>query len=155
MAQIFTSRFGNKELESGKYIVVGIVRGMPRYKTKYHISGNIMQIAPPRHLWNENDMDLFRKPYFEHLEKGGYPAIAERIKSYLDEGKDLVLCCYEDVRKPGEWCHRLLFAEWWFEKTGQRIEELPDPSHVPGKRQGNKASKEQPENGYEQLSFIN
>lgn len=43
-------------------------------------------------------------------------------------GKPVVLCCYEDVRKPGEWCHRLVFAEWWFKRTGEKIIELQDPS---------------------------
>ena len=44
------------------------------------------------------------------------------------EGKELVLLCYEDVRVPGDWCHRTVFAEWWAEQTGELIEELYDPS---------------------------
>ena len=101
---------------------------MPRFPTKYRISGDIRQIAPPGYLWNENDRARFREPYFKHLEKTGYPVIGAIIQEYLNEGKDVVLCCYEDVRKPGEWCHRLVFAEWWLQRTGEMIEELPDPS---------------------------
>ena len=112
MAKLYTSRFSNKELETGKYTVVGVVRSMPKFLVKYRISGDIIQIAPPGYLWNENNRERFREPYFKHLEKTGYPVIGGIIQAYLDEGKDVVLCCYEDVRKPGEWCHRLVFAEW-------------------------------------------
>ena len=42
------------------------------------------------------------------------------------ENKTLVLLCFEDIRKPGNWCHRTLFAEWWKKHTGETIEELED-----------------------------
>ena len=151
MPKLYTSRFSNKELESGKYTVVGVVRSMPKFPVKYHISGDIIQIAPPGYLWNENDRERFRAPYFSHLERSGYPAIRRMIQNYMDAGKDVVLCCYEDVRKPGEWCHRLVFAEWWHNKTGERIEELPDPSPVPGMK---KVKHEERSSECEQLSFM-
>lgn len=156
MAKLYTSRFSNKELETGKYTVVGVVRSMPRFPVKYRISGDITQIAPPGYLWNENNRERFREPYFKHLEKSGYPVIGGIIQAYLDEGKDVVLCCYEDVRKPDEWCHRLVFAEWWYEKTGQKIEELPDPSPDPGEKQRKKEEqmRQEKESGYEQMSFM-
>lgn len=72
----------------------------------------------------------------------------------MDEGKDVVLCCYEDVRKPNEWCHRLVFAEWWYEKTGEKIEELPDPSPIPGVKKAKKKREEEENSGYEQMSFM-
>ena len=155
MAKLYTSRFSNKELESEKYTVVGVVRSMPRFPVKYKISSNITQIAPPGYLWNENDRDRFKAPYYKHLEKAGYPLIGAIVKDYLGIGKDLVLCCYEDVRKPNEWCHRLVFAEWWYEKTGQKIEELPDPSAVPGIKKADTKKQEDKKEEYEQLSFMN
>jgi hypothetical protein len=36
----------------------------------------------------------------------------------------VVLLCFEDLTKPGEWCHRRSFAAWWDEKTGQKVDEL-------------------------------
>lgn len=127
---LYTSRFGNKELNTGKYTVVGVVRSMPKFPVKYEIAGNIIQIAPPGYLWTENNRERFTKPYFEHLERSGYKMIRQILQKYLDIGKDVVLCCYEDVRKPNEWCHRLVFAEWWEIKTGEKIEELQDPSII-------------------------
>jgi len=157
MAKLYTSRFSNKELESEKYTVVGVVRSMPRFPVKYMISGNITQIAPPGYLWNENDRDRFKAPYYRHLEKAGYPLIGAIIRTYLENGKDVVLCCYEDVRKPNEWCHRLVFAEWWYEKTGQKIDELPDPSEIKGVKKTADTKREElkTEPEYEQLSFMN
>lgn len=156
MTKLYTSRFSNRELETGKYTVVGVVRSMPRFPVKYKIAGDIIQIAPPRYLWNENNRERFTEPYFKHLEKMGYPVIRAFIREYLEMEKDVVLCCYEDVRKPNEWCHRLVFAEWWYEKTGQKIEELYDPSAVSGSKKTKKEEQQQreKESQYEQLSFM-
>lgn len=80
------------------------------------------------------------------------------------EGKELVLLCYEDVRVPGDWCHRTVFAEWWAEQTGELIEELYDPSEPKVKKPAVKKESKEPvkkavearkeEPGYEQLSLF-
>lgn len=124
--RIWTSRFRNAELNKGIYTVVGIVRYMPRFKTKYPISGNIIQIAPTKELFNENNRERFTEPYIKHLDEVGFPLIGALIREYRSMGKDLVLCCYEDVRDGRDWCHRLVFAEWWEKQTGEKILELPE-----------------------------
>ena len=129
---IYTSRFSNPELKSEQYTVVGIVRSLPKYKPKYEIAGNILDIAPTRALFSVYDRETFTTPYKKHLDKIGLERISAQIQAYLGIGKDVVLCCYEDVRKPHEWCHRLVFAEWWFEKTGCQILELQDGSPIKG-----------------------
>ena len=87
-----------------------------------------MEIAPPGYLFNEYNRERFTPPYFQHMDRVGTARIAQILQHYEDMGNPVVLCCYEDVRKPGEWCHRLVFAEWWLQRTGEMIEELPDPS---------------------------
>ena len=129
---IYTSRFSNPELISGNYTVVGMVRGLPRYKRKYKLAGNILDIAPPRELFDVYDRALFTPPYMEHLDKLGLEHISKELERFTALGKDVVLCCYEDVRKPDEWCHRLVFAEWWLKNTGQTIPELVDNSPIKG-----------------------
>ena len=129
---IYTSRFQNPTLKSGEYTVVGIVRGLPRFKLGYERAGNIIDIAPTRELFTVNDREEFSAPYMKHLDDVGFERISAQIQRYVDLGKDVVLCCYEDVRIPNEWCHRLVFAEWWFRKTGQIIPELKDDSPVKG-----------------------
>ena len=87
-----------------------------------------MDIAPPGYLFNEYNRARFTPAYFRHMDKTGVNRIAQILRGYEAMGKPVVLCCYEDVRKPNEWCHRLVFAEWWMSRTGEVIEELPDPS---------------------------
>lgn len=129
MAKIWTSRFSNPELKSGEYTIVGIVRSLPRFPLKYTLAGNIMDIAPPRNLFKESSLQRFTEPYCRNLDKIGFPAIDAQIRHYLASGKDVVLCCYEDVRKgPHNWCHRIVFADWWLKQTGERLEELKDNS---------------------------
>ena len=130
---IYTSRFQNPELKTGNYTVVGIVRGLPRFKLGYERAGNIIDIAPPREIFHINDKEQFIKPYTAHLEEVGVERISKQLEQYLALGKDVVLCCYEDVRIQNEWCHRQLFAKWWFEKTGAIISELKDESPIKGK----------------------
>lgn len=128
MSKIYTSRYSNPELSTGSYTVVGITRGAPKFKLRYDLAGNIMEIAPPGYLFNEYDRSRFTRAYFTNIDRTGVARIRSILDRYLAQGKDIVLCCYEDVTKPGEWCHRLVFAEWWKARTGQTIEELQDPS---------------------------
>lgn len=130
MVQMFTSRFSNPELYTGKYTVTGIVRGLPRFSLKYKLAGNIIQIAPPGYLFHENDRKIFTRKYFQYMDGQGIVLIQNLLDFYLHRGKDVVLCCYEDVRIPEEWCHRLVFAEWYEKETGIRIEELADTSKI-------------------------
>lgn len=130
MAQIYTSRFSNPELRTGKYTVCGIVRGLPKYPLPYSLAGNIIQFAPPGYLFNVYDRAEFTPKYFQHMNRLGIVSAERILNEYLERGKDVVLCCYEDVRKPDEWCHRLVFAEWYESKTGIKISELPDPTGV-------------------------
>ena len=70
--------------------------------------------------------------YFARLDQIGaaqVQAAFDRISAEHD-GRDLVLLCYEDLDKvypdgEREWCHRLVFAEWWLVRTGGIILELP------------------------------
>ena len=125
---IYTSRYSNPELSSGKYTVVGITRGAPKFPLRYELAGNIIEIAPPGYLFNEYDRRNFTPPYFQHMDRVGVDKITQILAGYEKLGKDVVLCCYEDVRKPDEWCHRLVFADWWLSRTGELIPELFDPS---------------------------
>lgn len=152
---IWTSRFSNPELQTGNYTVLGIVRGLPRFKLKYQLDGNIIQIAPPRYLFHEENREVFTKQYFQYMNSQGIEKIELLLDIYKSNGKDIVLCCYEDVRIPDEWCHRLVFAEWYEEKTGGiKIEELSDPSAIkyPKRKKPIEIQSKQPE--YKQMTLF-
>lgn len=114
-------------------MAVRISVGKPKWNLGYDIYDEIRELEPFG-LMNEHDHENFKRLYFKRLDNFG----VDRIKSKIDairkiaDGmeKDVVLLCYEDVRKENVWCHRLVFAEWWEEKTGEKIYELADYSPV-------------------------
>ena len=121
-----TARFKNKDLVNDRYVKVAITVGMPKFKLQYELAGRIKSLAPWS-LMKENDRQEFTRKYFEILDRIGVNRILAEIKKYQSEGKEIVLLCYEDVSGGRTWCHRLVFAEWWLLKTGEIIEELPEP----------------------------
>ncbi len=127
---IYTSRYSNPELKTGKYTAVRISIGSPRWNTGYTISGAINSLMPRGLLGvYDNDKQGYEREYKKILEKAGVSAISNQLNEFAKLGKDVVLLCYEDIRKgENDWCHRTMFAEWWKEKTGEVIEELFDPT---------------------------
>lgn len=125
---VYTSRYSNPELKSGDYTAVRISVGVPRWKLSYKITGVIWDLTPGD-LRKIQDIDEFRPLYYDKLEKIGVDKIREQLQYYESFGKPVVLLCFEDIRKGCyNWCHRNVFASWWFSKTGEIISELKDDS---------------------------
>ncbi len=130
---IYTSRFSNTELKTGKYTAVRISVGSPRWKVGYDISGAIDELMPKGIFGKYETKAAFEVEYKKRLDCIGVEYIRKLLSGYETLGKDVVLLCYEDIRKgESDWCHRTIFADWWREKTGELISELPDPSPVKG-----------------------
>lgn len=127
---IYTSRFSNPELRTGNYTAVRISLGSPRWSVGYIINGAINELMPKGLLGKyDNDKQTYEREYRKILDRYGVPLISQRLREFEAYGKDVVLLCYEDVRKgENDWCHRTMFAEWWKEHTGEVIEELKDPT---------------------------
>lgn len=164
---IWTSRYSNKELQNGNYYPVGISIGSPRFPLGYELREQCYSLAPKGYMLNM-EIERFKPAYYEKLEGIGTERIISMVTK-LDEkarkeDKELVLLCYEDVRIPEDWCHRTFFSEWWAEKMGEIIEELPDPTPPKKKKSAAKtkeASKkpvmapaEKQESEYEQMSLF-
>ena len=158
---IWTSRYSNKELPNGNYYPVGISIGHPRFRLGYELREQCFSLAPKGYMLNM-DIENFKEAYYGKLEGIGTERIISMVNK-LDErarseGKELVLLCFEDVRVEGEWCHRTVFAQWWAEKVGEIIEELPDQTPPKGKAKRdntkpvNAPAKE--DSGYEQMSIF-
>lgn len=130
---IWTSRYSNKELVENKekYYCVGISIGSPRFKLGYELATQCYSLAPKGYML-KMEYDPFKKAYYDKLEGIGADRIIDMVmrfeKEAEDQGKELVLLCYEDVRIPEDWCHRTIFAQWYCEHTGEIIQELPDPN---------------------------
>lgn len=126
---IYTSRFSNPELQTGKYTAIRISVGVPRWNVGYQISGAISELMPKGIFGKYEKKADFEVEYRKRLECIGVSYIRKRLADCEQPGKDTVLLCYEDVRKgESDWCHRRIFADWWREKTGEVIPELYDPS---------------------------
>jgi len=125
---IYTSRYSNRELRKGCYTAVRISIGIPKWGLGYKLDGELKDLMPFGLLGKyDNDLDGFRREYYARLDGIGTQRIASQLKLFEDAGKDIVLLCYEDIRKGADnWCHRTVFSEWWKERTGELIEELPD-----------------------------
>ena len=125
---IFTSRYANPELRSGKYTAVRISLGLPRWKLGYEINGAIEELMP-KGIFGIEDHDEFYRRYFDKLDAIGVIRIREKLYQFEKLGKPVVLLCFEDIRKGSwNWCHRNIFASWWKQRTGEIISELQDTS---------------------------
>lgn len=126
---IYTARYGNKRLREDGYFPVGISLGTPKFKLGYDLRDQCYALAPKGFML-KMEYGPYREAYFGKLEAIGTNkiiGIVQRLDARAqEEGKSLVLLCYEDLRKPENWCHRTLFAEWWQAKTGEVIEELEE-----------------------------
>lgn len=130
---IYTSRYSNKKLLEDGYYPVGISVGSPKFNAGYTLREKCYALAPTGQMLRL-DYEPYRKQYMEKLNRIGADKIISIVNQLemraLDEGKELVLLCFEDIRNGDNWCHRTLFAEWWMERTGEIIAELEDPSPV-------------------------
>lgn len=124
--KLFTSRYGNKILRNGNYTTVRISLGTPKWDLGYRLDGEFKDLMPFGLFREYETYEAFKPAYFERLDKIGVSRIQQQLADFDKLGKDVVLLCYEDIRKPENWCHRTAFAEWYKMRTGITIEELPE-----------------------------
>ncbi len=145
--KLYVSRYLNPELERTDVAKVGITLGHPRFTLPYEMITRLPELAPSREFFNVEDRDTFEAAMIARLDRHfGFDEIRkilEHVQRRADVEHDtpdvpLVLLCFEDIRTPGVWCHREMVATWWEEKTGERVEEFPDPStpKEPSRRRG-------------------
>lgn len=163
---IWTSRYSNKELQNGNYYCVGISLGSPRFPLGFEVREQCYSLAPKGYML-KMDYEPYRAAYIKKLEDIGTDRILDMVMRFDQkaraEGKELVFLCYEDVRNAEDWCHRTIFAQWYMEKTGEIIKELPDPNPPKGKKPAKKTDRKEParaseppksDNGFEQMSLF-
>ena len=126
-----TARFLNGNIDPEKHTPLRISAGNPRYPLPYAIRDKAAILAPPYRILKIADQEEYRRLYFEQLDKYGVQKIYSVLKSLAEPGKEIVLLCFEDICKPGQWCHRRMFAEWWEAKTGKAVEELEEAQPLP------------------------
>ncbi len=139
--KIYTSYFARQrkmELEDASYVSIAV--GNPRY----HVPYRIVNLKPlkPYGIFGVYDGDEYRDKYFERLDSYGVDYIRKSIEAASEGHENVILMCHEKDKTE---CHRSLFAEWWEQHTGEKIEEFGE-----NKKEMIEKKKEE----YEQLSFF-
>jgi len=122
--RLFTCSFSEFRPEMG--IPVRFTAFYPRWGLPYQLAGNAKLIAPPRAII-KLDREPYTPLYIASIEAAGVEAIRGELRTLTGAypaGMPIVLLCFEKLSKPGAWCHRRLFAEWWHGKTGEVVAEL-------------------------------
>ena len=131
---VYTSRYSKPELKTGKYTAVRISLGTPKWPIGYNLDAEMKDLMPFGLLGKFERYEDFERAYFERLDQKGVQRIFSQLQRFERLGKDVVLLCYEDIRKgPDDWCHRRTFADWWLKNTGEALPELFDPTPDPSK----------------------
>jgi len=126
--RLHTARYANKILATHPAAKVGITLGPPRFRLSYQLAGKILELAPTREMFRKGEAEFAAAYTALLVERGGVEHLHHRFASVAAEaGTDaLVLACFEDLRTPGLWCHRRVFAEWWEMHTGEVVAELDE-----------------------------
>lgn len=141
---IFTSRFTavhrlTKALPLGEaelpFVPVRTSLGLPRFISEASKWPYAEKLAP-KGLRTLEDRGEFTRRYYAMLEDYGFDAVAKDLvdiwrcqtpESWQPtapaDRKPLALLCFEDLDTDA-WCHRRMFAAWWFEHTGETVDEV-------------------------------
>ena len=122
--QVFTARYFNRAILGHRAIQTSVV--CPEW---FHPHAQLHEVTPDGWMLNLPDGE-WQKAYRAKLERVGVDAIRKALEAAAAGAESIVLLCYEAVHK-GEQCHRREFAKFWFEKTGETIDELAEPAPKP------------------------
>lgn len=108
---IYTSQILKPGLKTGKYTAIRISVGSPRWNIGYQIAGAISELMPKGIYGKyDNDKAAYEAAYRGRLDYFGVQHIRQLLAACEQPDKDIVLLCYEDVRKgESDWCHRTMF----------------------------------------------
>ena len=124
--EIYTSYFARQaKLKEAGIVPIGIAIWPPRF----YQGLSYQVLAPRRYMMADN---VTREQYIEMYFRDVVGKLSpEKVISDIERlsgGKDAALLCYE---KPGDFCHRRLFAEWMLKSTGLDIKEWdPDQKKI-------------------------
>jgi hypothetical protein len=124
--KLSTSRYAAKKLiQDAGGVPVRTSIGMPRFSPGYDVTAKLMDLAPA-YVMLKMPKDEYQGVYRARLERVGVDVLRMQMRSICEaqQNDHLIFLCFENLGEPGTWCHRRMFAEWWEEKTGEKVEEL-------------------------------
>jgi hypothetical protein len=133
--KLYTARFFNKNLKAHPGAKIRISRGYPQGAARFGwpLNCSIEGLMPSKELLagakaGRVTKEEYEAQYRKQLQGFGADTIQVGFESLCEElgVRALILLCFEDLREPGKWCHRCMFAQWWQEQTGQAVFEIPE-----------------------------
>ncbi len=120
--KLYTSYWSCPILRHVDAVKVSISRGQPKWPVGFKYR-RAMLLAPSRETFALKSDEAFEREYLRELEEAGVEKIRDLLRRFSEEagGRPLVLLCWERHRAE---CHREMFSRWWFEQTGEAVEEL-------------------------------
>lgn len=118
---IYTSYFAKqaKKVPNENTSYASIAVGYPHYELPFELKH--VKSIKPYGVFGKYEGEEYVQKYFERLDRIGVDAITEEMIKAQGDKENLVLMCYE---KNASECHRRMFAQWWFCRTGEIIEEM-------------------------------
>jgi hypothetical protein len=126
---IYTSAFWHPEVKrqvlAGEGIAIAITLYPPKKQYDYPIFARIPALAPNRKLFHIEDKGEFYTAFMEKLETTGPKGLFE-LQSCMRVTPEMnqFLLCFEPVSGPGQWCHRLMTAEYISKNWDVEVTEL-------------------------------
>lgn len=105
--------------------VIAVSRSVPKF-----LNGRVKRfeaLAPDRR-WHHLAKPAFCRAYFGHLLAH---LDAQEVWNALHEiadGHEPILCCWERLERPGEWCHRTMISAWFRDRLGEVVDEIEPPA---------------------------
>jgi hypothetical protein len=116
--KVFTSYFAKRDVKIKKV-------GIALFPPKWFDCPSIPEFAPNRNTFGNKDYDTYKRLYYEQLDQLSLEFIQQVIYDHSNGfTEDIALCCFEALKKEGEWCHRTMLAEYLNFRFGTNIEEL-------------------------------
>jgi hypothetical protein len=126
--RIYTARYSNRTIAASGLSAIRITLGAPRFRLPYSIAETDKRFAPSWEIFHLHDRAIFEVAMRERLDRELGDRAVDVLRAYDEAhgGNGLVLLCFEDVRKPGVWCHRQIVATWIGERFGIVVPELDE-----------------------------
>jgi hypothetical protein len=125
---IYTARYSNRTIAASGLTAIRITLGAPRFRLPYSIAETDKRFAPSREIFQTHDRGVFEVGMRDKLDRELGDRAVDVLRAYdqAHGSNGLVLLCFEDVRKPGAWCHRQIVAAWIEERFEIVVPELPE-----------------------------
>lgn len=129
---MLTSYYRSPLLDPARHHLVRTSVGPPRFCP--HRMDASLEILYPDKAWLTLKKRAYTTRYRAMLERVGVVPIRTALAELQRQAgnREVVFLCFESLTPvlvlDGQFCHRRIFADWWFINTGEEIPELRPPN---------------------------